>query len=120
MSSRQRLSYTPRPHSLEHEQRVRAMLAELARLGGVTYIVPAGAITRTQAMRGQVAELHGQVRILDPAATGERRTTVDYAVADGRPLWDTARVTHDDRGDTASVWAERVLATLAASEQGAA
>jgi hypothetical protein len=52
MSSRQRLSYTPPPHSLEHEQRVRAMLAELARLGGVTYIVPAGAITRTQAMRG--------------------------------------------------------------------
>jgi hypothetical protein len=70
--------------SVEHEQRVTAMLAELATLDGVTYVAPAGAVTRTHAMREQVAELHGQARLLDAAATGEHRVVVDYAVADGR------------------------------------
>jgi hypothetical protein len=36
--------------SVEHEQRVTAMLAELATLDGVTYAVQAGAVTRTHAM----------------------------------------------------------------------
>jgi hypothetical protein len=106
-------------HSVEHEQRVTAILAELARLDGVTYVPPTGAITRTQAMCGQVAELHGKARILDATATGEHtsRSTTPWRTA--APCG-KAHVTHDDRGDDASVWADRVLATLAESEQGAA
>jgi hypothetical protein len=46
------------------------MLAELARLDGVIYVMPTGAITRTQAMRGQVAELHRVLATLGESEQG--------------------------------------------------
>jgi hypothetical protein len=91
------------------EAETEALRAKLAEHEGVAYIPEPGMLTRSARRRLHAQELRGKARVF-VAAARDQHVGVDWYTGRGGMRWETATVTHADRGVPAATLVGRILA----------
>jgi hypothetical protein len=92
------------------ETETEALQTKLAEHEGVPFIPEPGVLTRSARRRLHAEELRGKARVCEAAAQGQHVAVDWYTGRGGGMRWETAGVTHADRGVPATTLVSRILA----------